>query len=116
MGSSLGLWEADGCGVCTGRLKVTGFKDGMHANSSVETTKDLAVFTRTVEVEMLQLTAPRGELARKYKQAPGYFTPDGERLEKNLTALQNRIVFLFEGGQFIWPGVRVGHQSKYLSR
>ncbi|ETL85691.1 hypothetical protein L917_14813, partial [Phytophthora nicotianae] len=92
-------------------LKVTGFKDGMHANSSKETTRDLEAFTRVVEEEILQIPEPTDEYARKYKQPPAYFTPDGERLEKNITVLQNRIVFLFEGGQFIWPGIRIGHKT-----
>ncbi|KAG2509602.1 hypothetical protein JM16_007957 [Phytophthora kernoviae] len=25
--------------------------------------------------------------------------------------MTNRIVFLFEGGQFIWPGIRIGHKT-----
>ncbi|ETI38794.1 hypothetical protein, variant [Phytophthora nicotianae CJ01A1] len=97
--------------TCFCRLKVTGFKDGMHANSSKETTRDLEAFTRVVEEEILQIPEPTDEYARKYKQPPAYFTPDGERLEKNITVLQNRIVFLFEGGQFIWPGIRIGHKT-----
>lgn len=94
------------------RLKVTGFKDGMHTNRSVETTKDLKRFTLVVEEELLQIPKPNDHYAQKYKQPSAYFTPDGERLEKNIIALQNRIVFLFEGGQFIWPGIRIGHKSK----
>ncbi|KAF4032317.1 2OG-Fe(II) oxygenase superfamily [Phytophthora infestans] len=92
-------------------LKVTGFKDGMHVNSSVETTKDLQTFRRAVEEELLQIPKSSDEYARKYKQPPAYFTPDGVRLETDITALHNRIVFLFEGGQFIWPGIRVGHKT-----
>lgn len=93
-------------------LKVTGFKDGMHANSSVDTTTDFDEFARAVEDEMLQFPRPNDEYALKYKQPAAYFSPDGERLDKNTTILQNRIVFLFEGGQFIWPGIRIGHKSK----
>ncbi|POM60197.1 2og-fe oxygenase family protein [Phytophthora palmivora] len=95
----------------TDMLQVTGFKDGMHTNSSVKTVKSLESFTRAVEVEMLEIPAPSDEYARKYKQPSAYFTPDGERLEKNIAVLQNRIVFLFEGGQFIWPGIRIGHKT-----
>ncbi|KAG1687374.1 hypothetical protein DVH05_005246 [Phytophthora capsici] len=91
-------------------LKVTGFKDGMHANSSVETTKDLTALTHAVERELLQIPEPSDEYARKYKQPPAYFSVDGERLE-NVSALESRIVFLFEGGQFIWPGIRIGHKT-----
>ncbi|KAG2770297.1 hypothetical protein JG687_00009330 [Phytophthora cactorum] len=92
-------------------LKVAGFKDGMHANSTVETTKDLETFTRAVEDEILQIPELSDEYARQYKQPPAYFTPDGERLDRNISVLQNRIVFLFEGGQFIWPGIRIGHKT-----
>ncbi|KAH7485468.1 hypothetical protein PRIC1_004772 [Phytophthora ramorum] len=92
-------------------LKVTGFKDGMHTNSSVETTTDLEAFTHAVEDEMLQIAKPSDEHAREFKQPPAYFTPDGERLEKSIAVFQNRIMFLFEGGQFIWPGVRIGHKT-----
>ncbi|KAK1933596.1 putative prolyl 4-hydroxylase 3 [Phytophthora citrophthora] len=92
-------------------LKVTGFKDGMHGNRSVETTKDLTEFTNAVERDLLQIPEPSDEYARKYKQPPAYFTVEGEKLEKTISALENRIVFLFEGGQFIWPGIRIGHKT-----
>ncbi|KAF1774283.1 Prolyl 4-hydroxylase, alpha subunit [Phytophthora cactorum] len=76
---------------------VTGFKDGMHANSTVETTKE------------------PGDFYTRVQATAAYFTPDGERLDRNISVLQNRIVFLFEGGQFIWPGIRIGHKSECLS-
>ncbi|TDH67829.1 hypothetical protein CCR75_000400 [Bremia lactucae] len=87
-------------------LRVTGFKDGMHANSSVTTTMDLQTFQRAIEVDMLQIPEPTDDNARKYKQLPAYFSPEGEKLKKDtLTFLQYRVVFLFEGGQFFWPAV-----------
>ncbi|KAE9077435.1 hypothetical protein PF010_g23511 [Phytophthora fragariae] len=92
-------------------LKVTGFKDGMLANNSVETTTDFDEFAQAVEDELLQFPRPSDEYAQKYKQPAAYFSPDGERLDKNTSVLQNRIVFLFEGGQFIWPGIRIGHKT-----
>ncbi|CAI5701293.1 unnamed protein product [Peronospora effusa] len=94
----------------TDTLKVTSFKDGMHANESLETTKDIETFSYAVEEELLQISKPSDEYGQKYKQPSAYFTPEGVRLEKNVTALENQIVFLFEGGQFIWPGVRIGHK------
>ncbi|UIZ25228.1 hypothetical protein KXD40_009006 [Peronospora effusa] len=100
----------------TDTLKVTSFKDGMHANESLETTKDIETFSYAVEEELLQISKPSDEYGQKYKQPSAYFTPEGVRLEKNVTALENQIVFLFEGGQFIWPGVRIGHKSEYMSR
>ncbi|KAG7394621.1 hypothetical protein PHYBOEH_004953 [Phytophthora boehmeriae] len=93
------------------RLTVTGFRDGMLSNRSVHVEADLAAFTRAVESEMLQLPPPSDEYARQFKQPAAYFTPDGEPVEKKIEELQDRVVFLFEGGQFIWPGVRIGHKT-----
>lgn len=59
---------------------------------------------------LLSIPVPQDEVAKKYKQPFGIFTPDGQRLE-GLSAMTNAVVFLFEGGQFIWPGIRVGHKS-----
>ncbi|KAG2504641.1 hypothetical protein JM16_009242, partial [Phytophthora kernoviae] len=92
-------------------MQVTGFKDGMLSNHSVEVEADIDAFTHAVEDEMLQLLPPSDEHARQFKQPVAYFTPDGERLEKKIIELQDRVVFLFEGGQFIWPGVRIGHKT-----
>ncbi|RLN87041.1 hypothetical protein BBJ28_00025344, partial [Nothophytophthora sp. Chile5] len=86
-------------------LLVTAFKDGMHSNQSVETAVDLVSFTQAVEVELLQIPPPQDEYARQFKQLAAYFTPDGQRLDKKLSQLRDRVVFLFEGGQFIWPGL-----------
>ncbi|KAG2512461.1 hypothetical protein JM18_008545, partial [Phytophthora kernoviae] len=93
------------------KMQVTGFKDGMLSNHSVEVEADIDAFTHAVEDEMLQLLPPSDEHARQFKQPVAYFTPDGERLEKKIIELQDRVVFLFEGGQFIWPGVRIGHKT-----
>jgi prolyl 4-hydroxylase len=30
---------------------------------------------------------------------------------EQLEDVVERVVFLFEGGQFIWPGIRIGHKS-----
>uniref|UniRef100_M4BLF7 Fe2OG dioxygenase domain-containing protein n=1 Tax=Hyaloperonospora arabidopsidis (strain Emoy2) TaxID=559515 RepID=M4BLF7_HYAAE len=93
-------------------LKVSGFKNGNFASESVETPLDWESFSHTVEDELLETPKPSDEHARKYQQLIAYFTPDGVRLEKNVTLLQDhQIVFVFEGGQFIWPGIRVGHKA-----
>ncbi|RLN71985.1 hypothetical protein BBJ28_00000979 [Nothophytophthora sp. Chile5] len=81
------------------------------SNDCVETAVDLVSFTQAVEVELLQIPPPQDEYARQFKQSTAYFTPDGQRLDKKLSQLRDRIVFLFEGGQFIWPGVRIGHKT-----
>ena len=94
---------------------MTGFKDGNHANESTETTSDWETFSHTVEDELLEIPKPRDEHAQKYQQPVAYFTPNGVRLERDVTQWPSRIVFVFEGGQFIWPGVRVGHTSASTS-
>ncbi|KAJ8557038.1 hypothetical protein ON010_g8927 [Phytophthora cinnamomi] len=90
-------------------LDVVAFKDGiapaMTTQSSVEL-DDLKVKLET----LLDIHAPTDDVAVKYKQPYAFFTPDGERLER-LQEMVNRVVFLFEGGQFIWPGIRVGHKT-----
>lgn len=99
----------------TPRLMVTAFKDGMHPNASTEVAADAQAFKLTVEQQLLGMESePASELAAKYKQPAAYFTPDGVRLD-NFRSLRNRIVFLFEGGQFIWPGVKIGHKSMFAS-
>jgi prolyl 4-hydroxylase len=42
----------------------------------------------------------------------GYFTTDGRRLETIDEMIAMGEVFMFEGGQFIWPGVKVGFKQK----
>lgn len=98
---------------------VTAFKDGMvGANATVEVAEDAASFRLAVEHGLLGMRSPLDEdedadsLAIKYKQPAAYFTPEGERLGA-FRDLRDRVVFLFEGGQFIWPGIRVGHKSKF---
>ncbi|KAG6590794.1 Prolyl 4-hydroxylase subunit alpha-1 [Phytophthora cinnamomi] len=99
--------EEEGESLAT--LDVVAFKDGiapaMTTQSSVEL-DDLKVKLET----LLDIHAPTDDVAVKYKQPYAFFTPDGERLER-LQEMVNRVVFLFEGGQFIWPGIRVGHKT-----
>jgi prolyl 4-hydroxylase len=99
---------------------VTAFKDGMAgANATVEVAEDATSFRLAVEHGLLGMRSPADEdedresLVAKYKQPAAYFSPEGERLGA-FRDLRNRVVFLFEGGQFIWPGVRIGHKSARL--
>lgn len=91
------------------RLHVTAFKDGNWANRTVESTIDLASFKLNLE-QLLEIPAPQDAVAEKFKQPYAFFTPDGKRLEV-LSGMANSIVYLFEGGQFIWPGIKIGHKS-----
>ncbi|KAF1313602.1 Proly 4-hydroxylase, partial [Globisporangium splendens] len=92
-----------------GTLLVTAFKDGNWANRTVETSTDFMSFKLNLE-ELLEIPPPKDALAEKYKQPYAFFTPDGKRLEV-LSEMINSIVYLFEGGQFIWPGVKIGHKT-----
>ncbi|KAG9408627.1 hypothetical protein AC1031_020479 [Aphanomyces cochlioides] len=52
---------------------------------------------------------PKTDLEIRFKQPWGLFTPTGARIT-SLSQLQDRIVYYMEGGQFIWPGIRIGHK------
>lgn len=76
----------------------------------METALDRASFRLALE-ETLEIPKPMDEIAKKYKQPYAFFTPQGAPLEQ-LSEMVDNIVFLFEGGQFIWPGVKIGHKSE----
>jgi hypothetical protein len=46
------------------------------------------------------------------KQSWAMFTPDGVRLETVKEILNHPVILVMEGGQFIWPGVRIGHKQQ----
>uniref|UniRef100_K3WQW1 Fe2OG dioxygenase domain-containing protein n=1 Tax=Globisporangium ultimum (strain ATCC 200006 / CBS 805.95 / DAOM BR144) TaxID=431595 RepID=K3WQW1_GLOUD len=91
------------------KLHVMAFKDGNFANKTVEAPIDFAAFKTSLE-QVLEIPPPKDEIAKKYKQPYAFFTPDGKRLEV-LSDMVNNIVYLFEGGQFIWPGIKIGHKT-----
>lgn len=93
--------------VC--RLAITAFKDGNAPALATEADLDLSALDEALK-RLLSIPPPKDEVTAKYKQPRGFFSPDGRRLEL-LSEMANRVVFLFEGGQFIWPGVKVGHKS-----
>lgn len=95
------------------RLWITGFKDGMQPNVTRETAIDTTVVKTQLE-NMFAIRAMTDKYEIKYKQPYAFFTPEGERLESRLSSIVNRVVFLFEGGQFIWPGIKIGHKSECL--
>eukprot|EP00903_Cladosiphon_okamuranus_P005392 g5381.t1 len=58
--------------------------------------------------ETLNLDEPGSDPPNKFPWA--MFTPDGQRRITSLKdAITSRLVFIFKGGNFIWPGVEVGH-------
>jgi prolyl 4-hydroxylase len=88
------------------------YKDGMQPARLVETALDFTAFRNELE-SLLEVPRPNTELAIKYKQPSAFFTPQGKRLER-LSEVSNSVVFFFEGGQFIWPGIKIGHKSAYI--
>ncbi|KAG3175759.1 hypothetical protein PC128_g17604 [Phytophthora cactorum] len=90
-------------------LDITAFKDGNAPPIKIQSKNALADLKTQLE-KTLDIQGPIDEVARKYKQPYAFFTPKGARLER-LGDLVNQIVFFFEGGQFIWPGIRIGHKT-----
>ncbi|KAH7485579.1 putative prolyl 4-hydroxylase 4 [Phytophthora ramorum] len=90
-------------------LGITAYKDG---NAPAMTTQSSLEFghLKTQLETLLDIEGPKDEVAIKYKQPYAFFTPEGKRLEE-LDQMVDQLVFLFEGGQFIWPGVRIGHKT-----
>ncbi|KAE8983608.1 hypothetical protein PR002_g23201 [Phytophthora rubi] len=90
-------------------LDVVAFKDGNAPSMKTQSSMELDDLKNKLET-LLDIQQPRDEVAVKYKQPYAFFTPDGKRLQK-LEEMVNQVVFLFEGGQFIWPGIRIGHKT-----
>jgi prolyl 4-hydroxylase len=88
---------------------ITAYKDGNAPALTVESDLDLSALDEALE-QLLAISPPEDEVSAKYKQPRAFFSPDGRRLEL-LSEMANSVLFLFEGGQFIWPGVKVGHKS-----
>ncbi|KAJ0406703.1 hypothetical protein P43SY_004528 [Pythium insidiosum] len=100
--------------ICTKKsaedvLSITAYKDGMAPALTTESPAEFAAFKAELE-RLFEISPPTDELAIKYKQPYAFFTPEGKRLER-LGDIANRVVFLFEGGQFIWPGIKIGHKT-----
>lgn len=91
------------------RLAITAYKDGNAPALQAASALDLEALDEALE-QLLAIPPLKDEVAAKYKQPYAFFSPDGRRLEL-LSEMANSVVFLFEGGQFIWPGVKVGHKS-----
>ncbi|KAG7382027.1 hypothetical protein PHYPSEUDO_005388 [Phytophthora pseudosyringae] len=92
-----------------GGLDITAFKDGNVPARKTQSQLELQDLRSQLET-LLEIEGPKDEAASKYKQPYALFTPDGKKLER-LDGVVNNVVFLFEGGQFIWPGVRIGHKT-----
>ncbi|CAK4113083.1 unnamed protein product [Aphanomyces euteiches] len=95
-------------------IKLVGavFKEGMSTGepSPFISALDMGSFRREIELKA-EIPGPKDKIAVKYQQPWAYFTPDGSRLTKlSQFNASTPVVYVFEGGQFIWPGIRIGHK------
>jgi len=67
----------------------------------------LSAFTRHFE-DLVVFKKTRGKLY----QDSGFFTPGGERLLQLSSLLKEPTLLMFEGGQWVWPTVRLGHTTE----
>jgi prolyl 4-hydroxylase len=101
---------------CTSdRIAVKAYKDSFRA-SLVEFSESVAVgsdgdqFRSWVE-NQLGIVAQTNEWPVERKQPWSFFSTAGVRLNSVQEVLQCQEVFILEGGQFIWPPVRIGHKT-----
>ncbi|GMF27092.1 unnamed protein product [Phytophthora lilii] len=99
--------KTEGEGLAT--LDITAYKNGNAPSTTLQSLAEVDDLKKKLETT-LQIEAPKDEVALKFKQPYAFFSTDGKRLEK-VDEMINQIVFLFEGGQFIWPGIRIGHKT-----
>ena len=72
---------------------------------------DLSALRRTIErVASIPPSDSLDQHALQYKQPWNMFSSTGKRLV-TLSDVLDRVVFVFEGGQFIWPGIAIGHKT-----
>ncbi|OQR98948.1 hypothetical protein THRCLA_06614 [Thraustotheca clavata] len=87
------------------------FKDGFSGNQPVgfETALDMGSLRVALE-EKLDIPLPKTQLERQFKQLWAFFTTHGEKLDGLSKLYQDKVIYMMEGGQFIWPGIRIGHK------
>ncbi|OWZ22029.1 hypothetical protein PHMEG_0003319 [Phytophthora megakarya] len=90
-------------------LDVIAYKDGNAPSMKLQSEMEFTHLKKQLETS-LEILQPKDDVALKYKQPYAFFTPIGKRLETIEDVVDN-VVFLFEGGQFIWPGIRIGHKT-----
>jgi len=95
-----------------GTVGVTVFKNGLFEPKSSFVAKNL-LDVRSLRSELetsLPIPPPRNQI---YQQQWAIFTEHGERIETYERAMEiaasDHLWFIFEGGQWIWPGVEIGH-------
>jgi prolyl 4-hydroxylase len=94
----------------------TCYKDGSSQSAPISFSIPAAGLTTEVLFQaidqQLGLSQPTNAWPTKYKQKWGAFAPDSTRLNSAEDVLGASTLFIIEGGQFIWPGVRVGFTQK----
>ncbi|CAM9884149.1 unnamed protein product, partial [Ectocarpus sp. 12 AP-2014] len=106
--------EAGTSGGGGGVVSVTLFRDGRGEGNqtlALQTPPDSGSATSVLHAELtetLRLDDVGPDPPNKFPWA--MYTPDGQRRISSLEdAIASRLVFIFKGGNFIWPGVEVGH-------
>ncbi|OQR85475.1 hypothetical protein ACHHYP_11779 [Achlya hypogyna] len=92
-------------------LEGMAYKEGLSTVAPVafETAVDMGSLRAALE-EKLDIALPTTDLEKKYKQRWAFFSPEGDRLWQLSSLHKTELVYVFEGGQFIWPGIRIGHK------
>ncbi|RQM22976.1 hypothetical protein B5M09_005759 [Aphanomyces astaci] len=85
------------------------YRDGFASTPAVPFTasSSWASFNESVE-SAANIAPPSTPHEIEYKQPWGLFTPTGTRMDA-LTKYRG-IAYVMEGGQFVWPGIRIGHK------
>jgi prolyl 4-hydroxylase len=97
-------------------VSVAGYKDSLALNFvsfGGYPVKDIAndtMFRGWLQSE-LKISAQTNEWPPELKQPWACFTALGQRLNSAQEVVQAKEVFILEGGQFLWPPVRLGHKA-----
>ncbi|KAF0709377.1 Aste57867_5967 [Aphanomyces stellatus] len=102
--------------LCLGQSSkgIVGFAytEGLNTKAAVpfETPSTTWEDVKAAIAKAAQIKAPETEHEIKFKQPWALFTPDGVRVTSLDELKDVPIAYVMEGGQFIWPGIRIGHK------
>ncbi|KAF0709378.1 Aste57867_5968 [Aphanomyces stellatus] len=85
------------------------FQEGLNTIEPIPfvSAADMGSLRFTIE-DKAGIQVPEGKIAKKHQQPWAFFTPDGQRLSQLSQLRAHPLVYVMEGGQFIWPGIHVG--------
>lgn len=87
-----------------------GYKLELPVDFTVDTIDTLDLETKLNLIERHEATSQYESEYRHLKQPWAIFTPTGDRLTNPVDWLNHKVVYFFEGGQFVWPGIAIGHR------